>query len=204
MTRQQTAKRLRETAYHEAGHAVAAFRLSVPFRYVDVIPEADRLGVLMHYQWVRSEAFRLALADVGELTLRQQDCVERHIIVTLAGGAAVRRLVPKSNVGDESDIHDAVNFAARIVGEAEVLKPYVAYMFARAEAFVHSPLNWMLIERLAEKLIEEHRIDGRTARAFLRQTIIDAVPPVSVRVTSTDADGSVHYAIAKKTPKKKK
>jgi hypothetical protein len=128
----------------------------------------------------------------------QCDRVERGIIVLLAGGAAQRRFAPKSRIGDGSDLHTAVDLAARIIGEGEVLEKYVGYVQARARAFVHSPLNWMLIERLAEKLIEERRIDGRVARQFLRQTIIDAVPPVSLRVISTDADGSVHCAIAKK------
>jgi ATP-dependent Zn protease len=70
MMRQQRAKRLRETAYHEAGHAVAAFRLRVAFRYVDIIPEGDQLGAVVHYQWVRSQDFALALGGAGELTLR--------------------------------------------------------------------------------------------------------------------------------------
>jgi ATP-dependent Zn protease len=31
------------TAYHEAGHAVAAYELRLPFRYVTIIPDEEKM-----------------------------------------------------------------------------------------------------------------------------------------------------------------
>jgi ATP-dependent Zn protease len=38
------ARRLDFTAYHEAGHGVVAWRESVPFKYISIVPTEDSLG----------------------------------------------------------------------------------------------------------------------------------------------------------------
>src|SRR4051812_47558937 len=64
------------TAYHEAGHAVAALALGRPVRYVSVLPGRELLG------W----------CEFGKATFRpSEDWLEREILIALAGVAAQAR-----------------------------------------------------------------------------------------------------------------
>src|SRR5262245_61449239 len=61
------------TAYHEAGHAVAALALDRPVMKVSIKPDRDRLGIC---------AF-------GKAVFRpSQDWLEREVLIALAGMAA--------------------------------------------------------------------------------------------------------------------
>ncbi len=64
------------TAYHEAGHAVAALALDRPVLKVSIRPERDRLGIC---------AF-------GKPVMRpSEDWLEREMLIALAGMAAEAR-----------------------------------------------------------------------------------------------------------------
>src|SRR4051795_10022621 len=64
------------TAYHEAGHAVAALALERPVVKVSIRPDRDRLGIC---------AF-------GKAVFRPtQDWLEREVLIALAGMAAEAR-----------------------------------------------------------------------------------------------------------------
>lgn len=68
-------------AYHEAGHAVAAYLLAIPFTSVDIVPTKDTFGqiVLVPVDW---EA--MTPADTAHLEARR-------VVMTLAGGAAEKQ-----------------------------------------------------------------------------------------------------------------
>ena len=67
-------RHLTATAYHDAGHAVASWALTVRFRYVTIEPEGDALG---HVQWLPAPA-SLPLYD--DTDPRTQRYLERAII----------------------------------------------------------------------------------------------------------------------------
>jgi hypothetical protein len=59
-------KRLWRTAVHEAGHAVAAFTLGLPFRWVSVKPDPET-GSLGHVVGLNGSAGAIYDASVGDL-----------------------------------------------------------------------------------------------------------------------------------------
>jgi len=73
------------TAYHEAGHAIAAWRLELSFRYVTVEPcvSDGSLGHILHRipKWLTPET---------EGSHRARLHTERHIITDFAGQLAER------------------------------------------------------------------------------------------------------------------
>jgi hypothetical protein len=78
------ARRL-ETAYHEAGHAVAALDLGIGFTEVSVVATAEHLG-----QLVLKET--LQRSHVSYITPARLDFLERHMVVGLAGAEGARLL----------------------------------------------------------------------------------------------------------------
>lgn len=140
----------REIAFHEAGHAVAAVLLRVPFSYVALTTEnAESLGHVQHDPTaVARFVERVQAGEVGERT------IARHIQVTLAGVRAAK-LAGESGQGGESDDVAAHNLAEEICGPvyldqgAEV----VAYL-SWAEAAVSNLLrgHWPAVEAVAAAL----------------------------------------------------
>jgi ATP-dependent Zn protease len=82
-------KKLKEVAYHEAGHAVAAFLMRRRFKKVSIIPEGNALGCLDGCGW-RSKQ-NPEYDDVARLRNR----IEGQIIISLAGPVA------EANLGDK-------------------------------------------------------------------------------------------------------
>ncbi len=72
------------TAYHEAGHAVAAYLLKRSFNYVTIVPDEEK-GSLGHVRFRGfGENFDPAFDYSPQMRLR----LEREIICSLAGDAA--------------------------------------------------------------------------------------------------------------------
>src|SRR5258705_13824070 len=76
------AKFRKSTAYHEAGHAVAATALRLEVEHVSIIPDKAR-GTI---DW----------ESAGRVTMKAFDYGDRGIIVLLAGGTAQKRHAPTS------------------------------------------------------------------------------------------------------------
>src|SRR5690348_4312092 len=88
--RNLTKNALRATAYHEAGHAVAAFDLGVKLGKISIIADAESAGRTFH---------RNLLAKL-QLDIDQSDRVrmkaEKDVLICLAGQAAQRRFNSRS------------------------------------------------------------------------------------------------------------
>jgi hypothetical protein len=83
-------RRVRQTAYHEAGHAVIALRLGRAVRRVTVVRDGESLGQVNYYRHGRD------LKPMQELTSprgdRNRRRVEMDVVINLAGALAVLRL----------------------------------------------------------------------------------------------------------------
>src|SRR5947209_3102570 len=106
MTKSERArKRLEVTAYHEAGHAVAAFNVGRSFRHVTIEPGDESLGHLLHDRFSRSFKPDIAMSKRTEAT------IEDHVLIGMAGMAAERRFVGRSRRnwrGGRQDMDNAI------------------------------------------------------------------------------------------------
>src|SRR5687768_10085396 len=99
------------TAYHEAGHAIAAWHLDLKFKHVTIIPEEESLGHLLHSK--PPKWFRPDIEDTDRIRMRG----ERHIIVSLAGQIAEAKYRGRRpSWGMDGDNQIAVDMASRFCG----------------------------------------------------------------------------------------
>jgi cell division protease FtsH len=110
-----TAKEKERTAYHEAGHTLAAWNLkgANPVHKVTVIPRGQALGVT---QMVPEE---------DRMNLSENE-IRDHLAVLLAGRAAEQLIYQELTVGAESDLERATSIARKMVthwGMSERLGP---------------------------------------------------------------------------------
>jgi cell division protease FtsH len=122
----------KRTAYHESGHALAAWRLPHANRVakVTIVPRGRALGVTQ----------MLPIEDrlnVSEEELKQQ------LIVFLAGRAAEKLVYDETSVGAENDLERATSIARRMVtqwGMSEKLGP-VSYKLSDQDPFLGKELH---------------------------------------------------------------
>lgn len=116
-----------KTAYHEAGHTIAAWFLpgSYPVHKVTIVPRGRALGVT---QMMPGEE----KMNLSESELRD------HLVVLLAGRAAEKIIYNEVTVGAESDLERATSMTRRMVmnwGMSEKLGP-VCYKVTDEDPFL--------------------------------------------------------------------
>jgi len=141
-------------AFHEAGHAAAAFVLGVPVRVIGV--ENGGTG-FVHHRGV----FGRKLPDTMKYNrpLEFRDRVERNVIIALAGAAAQKRYAPKSwrRYHSESDMQGAVEYLSHLSEPAsEEFIVYFRLLEIRAQGLLDR--HWKGVVALAEALIESSRV----------------------------------------------
>jgi hypothetical protein len=157
---------LESTAFHEAGHAAAAFHLGVAVKEVSIVPDigAERLGHCAGYgypDWFSPDAL---------IDDRSRALAEREIIVMFAGPAAeARARGRRDHVGAGGDDYRyAIDLASRFCGSIEETTAYVAWLALRAQNLIHDPFVWFGVEALAAALLARRTLTGRKARAAYR------------------------------------
>jgi hypothetical protein len=179
-------KRLAEIAYHEAGHAVASHFLDIEYRYATINPDEDSLGHVRYEEPSPPfreldffEAFavspetmtRAQMAFVGQLEeaerLRERDNLEKHMLISLAGGLAQRRIRGRSDHrGARRDYGNTVD-AALLLTQHD---PKEAYLYQRllryrAERMVLG--YWHFIEAVALELLEKRTLQADEVAAII-------------------------------------
>lgn len=165
----RSARSLLITAYHEAGHAVAAATLDIAFEKVTIIPQGKGAGRIT-YADLEPE-IREAWAAGDRLNNAQvRQWVERQAIVTLAGSVAQRHFSPRSDwkfgrEGDatfpgfgkvldpSSDMSKAVRLIDDLGFTGKVAAAYMSYVEASAEALITE--LWDDVRKVAQRLLEE-------------------------------------------------
>jgi ATP-dependent Zn protease len=150
-------KALTATAYHEAGHVVAAIELGKSFKYVTIAPGEDSLG------HIRTVGWRGATPDI-HMDSRMERRIDSHVLWLLAGMAAEWTHSGRRNWrGAGSDFDYAIDVAIHRFPPDTVGK-YLDYMLYRARDFVQTPVNWKRIEAIAAALLTETRLSARQCR----------------------------------------
>jgi ATP-dependent Zn protease len=107
MGTQAKISRLERTAYHEAGHAVAACIYHRRFRHATIVPNKEQ-GSLGHCLYTELHNFHPDM----EQDRRTLAWIEREILVGLAGATALAHLTGRLTwEGASSDWRDAYDLA---------------------------------------------------------------------------------------------
>jgi len=163
--------RIERTAYHEAGHAVAAYVRHLRFTSISIIPDRGTLG--------RCEFSETAVVIDPESggQLRARTRIETLIIVSLAGVISESLLTGRHNWrGAHADLHDATRYASFVTGSVEELKAYERWLWEHTRTLLEARPCWLAVQQLAAALIEDRRIGERRARAIIGAAIERGTP----------------------------
>ena len=150
------------TAYHEAGHAVAAFFLRTGFRRVTIMSDGEAAGHSLD-----GAGGRFRGQPDCEMTPAIRDYLERHIRVLLAGEIAQRRHSPRSvrRHHGESDRQRAVDLAFYINGDTRAVELYMRWLSCCTEGFITT--RWAAVEAVAQALAEHKTLSRGQVRALI-------------------------------------
>lgn len=127
-----TDKEKERTAYHEAGHTLAAWNLegANPVHKVTIIPRGRALGVTQ------------MVPDEDRMNMAEHEIVD-HLVVLLAGRAAETLIYDELTVGAENDLERATSMARRMVthwGMSKKLGP-VSYKMSDEDPFLGGQMH---------------------------------------------------------------
>jgi hypothetical protein len=158
-------KELISTAYHEAGHAVAAHMLDIPLRHATVVPNHEE-GSLGHVLYGRLSPKMIEALQSGGLTPGMRAKIENIVIATFAGGIAEHRYRGRRNlVGTTHDRHMIIDFLEPISGNIPELEAYALWLEQRAINLVAR--FWDVVEVVAAALLERHTLTGAQIRSAI-------------------------------------
>jgi hypothetical protein len=149
------------TAYHEAGHAVAAYFFGIPFRKkgATVIPNEDQgFSGCVH----TSKKFGGQRPDMDKTDAARLRC-ERHAMVSLAGMEAQRKFSRPSirNYHGHHDYLNAVDLMSYFFFEEKVLDANLEFLRMRmVSLFDNHPYAWQCVTAVAEALLESKHLSG--------------------------------------------
>ena len=168
---QRAKERLRATAHHEAGHAVMAWWLNLPFRRVTIKPEGDSLGHLLHNKLPKR--FNPEIEKSNRVRL----LAERHIIASFSGQLAEAKHAGRSpRYGMHSDNRFAVDMATFFCGSTETTEAYLRFCFFSSRDLVIR--WWSLIEAVATELLKRETLTSKEVDAAIKAA--SAVPAAAV------------------------
>jgi hypothetical protein len=159
-------RRLIAAAFHEAGHAVAAYHMKVRFRRIAIGRDrAKELGWLE--LWLTPQT-----AARGTVDVRTEHAIERSVIVLLAGSQAERMALGRAKyLGSGLDFFEAVRYAGYLCRTRPELSAYLRWMQLRVRALVESPAWRRPIEALAACLIQRRELGARETRRVIQRAI---------------------------------
>ena len=159
-------KKFEAIAYHEAGHAVAAWRTGVRIKALSIVPQDDTDGRMTHVQYFKGQEVE---ASNSEATRRR---IENMAIVCCAGGWAQRRFHPRSQwrIGTQGDYAQCEDLLSRLVGYTDTAQAYFNLIDLQARDLIYGAHNWPLVEVLAAALIDQQEMTGKQ----VRETLIEA------------------------------
>lgn len=157
-------KALISTAYHEAGHAVAAYFENIKVKQATIVPDDDFFGMVTHQQIQKH--IRDAL-EFGSITPTKRARTESFIIVSLAGSIAEQKHRGRSNyVGSAQDRHDAVELVSRLSGSEEEANAYLKWLHVRAANLIK--IHWWAVDAVAKALLDSETLTGDELQQVIR------------------------------------
>ncbi len=161
--------KLERTAYHEAGHAVAAYDQRRRISRVSIIPDSEE-GTLGHCSYSQ---FWKGFDPELNYNSKTRPRIETLIICSLAGHAAEAKHSGRNNwVGSKADRLNALDMALYIAsGGGKELQYYWNWMWERTKGLLPKPFYWDAIEALAAELLQRREIGGQKARNIIHEAV---------------------------------
>ena len=145
------------TAYHEAGHAVAALALDRPVVKVSILADRDRAGIC----FFGKAAFRPS-----------EDWLEREVLIALAGLAAEARQTGEYNRDAAArDLRYARQLSVQRAGNDRQAERLERRLLSKAEHLLERGSYWSAVERIAAALLRAGEISGRQARHLFDEAV---------------------------------
>jgi hypothetical protein len=150
-------------AYHEAGHAVVAWRLRIPLRRagVTIVPDGDAAGSCSHRKIVGHD---IEWDSSDRIVFR----AERLAQICLAGGIAQRRYCAQSvrRHHTDSDRSEAIDVMIHLASGRE-LEVWLKLLYIRTENMLANQDVWRAVQLLAEALVERKTIRAKEATEIM-------------------------------------
>ena len=151
------------TAYHEAGHAVAAYLMHRRFKHITIVPEGDVLG---RVKFSLPNSFRPDHLDTDR---RNEKRIETEIIIELAGLVSEGILAGRRNWrGARGDLDSAVNLASYRYFDPELIGKYIEWLLVLTRHMIEAPRNWPMVQAVAKELLAQKRVSYSQARRVMR------------------------------------
>jgi hypothetical protein len=162
--RPRTAAQLRATAYHEAGHAVAAIRLRTGIRHATIVQGQDTLGHV-----TGGGARWLVEMRRGRLSASRTNA---KIVEYLAGEEAARRHTGRRKlVGGRHDHQNAVEIACAVYGHNPSTLIYLRWMALRTREFLEQWDVWLEVKAVAAAFLRRRTLRGTDTRKITRSAV---------------------------------
>ena len=162
MSNRVSKRQIEATAYHEAGHAVAAIEMGFKVSSVSIQPDEFSHGRTVH----NNPLYRMNL-NSHEHSDRLRLRVERAVIIALAGPEAQQRYNPRTI--RKQDVKDDVDRVMRVLSEFtasnEELEAYFDLLRIRTRQLID--LKWDAVQRLSRALCERTALSGAEARRMV-------------------------------------
>jgi hypothetical protein len=154
---------LERTAYHEAGHALLAFRFHIPIKEISIIEKGDSLGHVSSTHLPQS----LILGTYSN------NIIEKYIMWCFSGLAAESIVTGKKNyVGASLDSESATELIIRNVGSSEQATQYSEEMWKKTISWMKLPTNLNYLHLIAAILLQKKKLTKKDLKNIFKKSCI--------------------------------
>jgi len=156
--------RIERTAYHEAGHAVAAYLRHWRFTGISIVPDRYTLGRCFFSE----REIVLRTSRMRETRAR----LETLIVISLAGPVAEWLVSGRRNRrGALDDFAEAERYAACVTSSEEELRAYLTWLWEFTGNLMSAEPHWSAVKALASELAGRGEVGERRARQLIRDAL---------------------------------